>query len=136
MENMAIHLAFDPIDKVKAGVLADFLNENGFLVKSDGTFEKDGILGLVMSKKSNLAALMRANPWIAEEFKRSTMVGLRVLPLVIYDSSLEKLKDVWVNAEKIYAIMSEEFKPFAYDLNNPEKSLSEFKRIIAEGYTE
>jgi len=136
MANMTISLTFDPIDKVKAGVLADFLNENGFLVKSDGTFEKDGILGLVMSKKSNLAALVRANPWIAEEFERSATVGLRLLPLVIYDSSLEKLKDVWANAEKIYAIMSEEFKPFAYDLNKPEESLTEFKRVIAEGYTE
>jgi len=133
---MTISLAYDPVDKVKAGILADFLNENGFVVKYDGGFDKDGILGLVMSKKSNLAALMRANPWIAEEFERSTTVGLRVLPLVIYDSSLEKLKDVWVNAEKIYAIMSEEFKPFAYDLNKPEESLAEFKRVIAEGYTE
>ena len=136
MANMTISLAFDPIDKVKAGVLADFLNEKGFLVKSDGTFDKDGILGLVMSKKSNLVALMRANPWIAEEFKRSTTVGLRVLPLVIYDSSLEDLKEVWSNAEKIYSIMSEEFKPFAYDLNRPEESLTEFKRVITEGYME
>lgn len=133
---MTIYLAFDPVDKVKAGVLADFLNEKGFLVKSDDSFEKDGILGLVMSKKSNLAALMRANPWIAEEFERSSTVGLRVLPLVIYDSSLERLNDVWANAEKVYAIMSEELKPFAYDLNNPEESLTEFKRVIAEGYTE
>ena len=89
-----------------------------------------------MSKKSNLTALMRANSWIAEEFKRSATVGLRVLPLVIYDSSLEDLKEVWSNAEKVYAIMSEEFKPFAYDLNNPEESLIEFRRIIKEGYEE
>ena len=136
MANMTISFAYDPIDKVKAGVLADFLNENGFVVKSDGVFDKDGILGLVMSKKSNLATLMRANPWIAKEFERSATIGLRVLPLVVYDSSLENLKEVWANAEKVYAIMSEEFKPFAYDLNNPEESLSEFKRIIAEGYTE
>ena len=130
MANMTISLVFDPIDKVKAGVLADFLNANGFIVKMDGALAREGILGLVMSKRSTLAPLMRANPWIASELERSTIIGLRVLPLIIYDSSLEKLDDVWANAERIYSIMSGEFKPFAYDLDSPEEYLIEFKRIF------
>jgi hypothetical protein len=136
MNNMTISLAYDPIDKANAGLLAAFLNQNGFVVKDDGAFEKKGILALVMTSKSQLEKLMKANPWVKDEFSRSSTAGLRVLPLLIYDSSEEKLDDVWTNAEKIYAIMSEEFKPYAYDIHDLKGSLVEFKRVIKDEYEE
>jgi hypothetical protein len=136
MNNMTISLAYDPVDKANAGLLAAFLNKNGFVVKDDGRFEKKGILALVMTSKSQLSSLEEANPWVKNELKRSSTIGLRVLPLVIYDSSVEDLDKVWDNASKIYEIMSEEFKPYAYDIHDPKGSLTEFKRVIKDEYEE
>jgi hypothetical protein len=133
---MSITMACDPIDKAIVGLLADFLSENGFGVKTDGVFRQNGIMALAMTERSRLDAIEKANPWVKDESRRSSTVGLRVLPLVIYDSSLESLADVWGGAEKIYAIMSEEFKPYAFDMADKEKSLIEFRRVIEDQYEE
>ncbi|MCI1245340.1 MAG: hypothetical protein LKG11_05300 [Bacilli bacterium] len=136
MRDMTITMAYDSVDKTFAGLLAAFLRENGFKVKTDGVFREKGILALVMTGESRLESIEKANPWVKKEFGRSSTVGLRVLPLVIFDSTKEKIEDVWANAKKIYAIMSEEFKPYAFDMADKEKSLIEFRRVIRDQYEE
>lgn len=131
MANMTLSFFYDPIDGKDTAVLASFLASKGFAVKTDTVFYPSDVEVIVMSGATTLKGLLSSNPWIKKELSH-TSKGLRMMPLVVYDSKLEKLDDVWTNAEQIYSLMSGEFKPYAYDLASKEKSLIEFRRIIEE----
>lgn len=137
MNDMTIYLSYDEVDEEPAMALAAYLNKNQYQVIADRSIDPKAILGVVMTGQTKPESLIAHNPWIQQQFLRSSVVGLRVLPLVIYDSGKEDLEQVWENVEKIYSVLfSEEFKPYAFDLAKKEESLVEFTRVIEEYYEE
>lgn len=89
------------------------------------------LIGVVLTSKSQKQSLLNENPWIKKEFAHEGKINLRVMPFIVYSSSIEKLDDVWNKIEGIYEeLFSEEFKPLAYDLDNLALSNEEFLRIL------
>lgn len=80
--------------------------------------------------------LEKAYPWLKEEFLRSNIHHLRILPLFIYDSKKEDSFEKWEEgANEIYeSLFSEEFKPYAYDISRPSSSNSELKHVLSLYY--
>lgn len=80
--------------------------------------------------------LEKAYPWLKEEFLRSNIHHLRILPLFIYDSRKEDPFEKWEEgANEIYeSLFSEEFKPYAYDISRPSSSNSELKHVLSLYY--
>ncbi len=75
-------------------------------------------------------------PWIEKELKHSLTPHLRILPLLIYDSSKEDPFKKWENgSNEIYEeLFSEEFKPFAYDIAKADLSNEELKHVLSLYY--
>jgi hypothetical protein len=90
------------------------------------------VIGVVLTSQTEQSKLLKENPWIEKEFQRSDETRLRVLPFILYDSKKESLDAIWKNhIEEIYeAIFSDEFKPLAYDLSNPEMGNAELLRLL------
>ena len=86
--------------------------------------------------KGSLAELEEKYPWIQNEFSRSGIAHLRVLPLLVYDSKKETPDSLWEKgAGEIYEeIFSEEFKPYAYDISSIESSNEELVHVLSLYY--
>lgn len=85
---------------------------------------------------TGLLDLEKAYPWLKEEFLRSNIHHLRILPLFLYDSSKEDPFEKWEKgANEIYDnLFSEEFKPYAYDISNPSHANEELKHVLSLYY--
>lgn len=119
-------------DKYQYASLLSSLKDGGFNpIEFNGEINDDDLYLLDLTD-ATLEELLETFSWIKNERKRSKTLHLRVLPLLIYAS---KEEDQFVKWEKgpneVYEeLFSEEFKPFAYDIDNKEFSNKELKRVL------
>ncbi len=99
-----------------------------------GTSPKEGAVHiLVMDVKTGPEELYADVPWIKEQFDYSSLRGFRMMPFLVFDSSVddvENLDDEPI-AESLDEVISGEFKPYGYDKakKNP---LEEFLSVLEE----
>ncbi len=131
MENKIYIASVNPNEK-----LISSLKDGGFEINLVEKEINDNDLYFLDLTNVTLDELNEKFPWIDSELKRSSTPHLRVLPLLIYDSSKEDPFKKWENgADEIYEeLFSEEFKPFAYDLANPSFSNEELKHVLSLYY--
>ncbi len=112
------------------------LKDGGFDVLRAGKEINDTDLYFLDLSNTTLPELEEKYPWLESELKRSNVLHLRVLPLLIYDSKKEDPFDKFDDGpSEIYEeVFSEEFKPYAYDISNPDSSNSELKHVLSLYY--
>jgi hypothetical protein len=95
------------------------------------------IIGIVLTKATDEDELLEENPWIEKEFVYSKNTHLRVLPIIVYDSTLEDLDDIYEKSiSEIYDdLFSDEFKPLAYDIAYPKVANRELARVLRLYYS-
>lgn len=112
------------------------LKDGGFDVLPAEKEINDTDLYFLDLSNTTLSRLEEKYPWLEGELKRSNVLHLRVLPLLIYDSKKEDPFDKFGNGpSEIYEeVFSEEFKPYAYDISNPDSSNLELKHVLSLYY--
>lgn len=133
MDNI-LQLAFSPGEKELAAKVAASLEKNGFKTKVinekvDPAHVTLVFLGLNTTAKS----LLKAQPWLKQQFEFSSIQGLRVMPFIPYHASFEDIDELWeARIGEVYEeIFSGEFKPYGWDLDH-EDTIIEFKRVLEE----
>ena len=134
--NSKIYIASQNQNKNELNSFLEGLKQGGFVPLEINTSINDKDLYFLDLSNTTLSALEKAYPWLKEEFQRSDIRHLRILPLFIYDSSEEDPFKKWEEgANEIYgALFSEEFKPYAYDISNPSHSNEELKHVLSLYY--
>lgn len=119
-------------DKYQYASLLSSLKDGGFNpIEFSGEINDDDLYVLDLTDVM-LEELLETFNWLKNERKRSKTLHLRILPLLIYASSLEDEFEKWEKGpNEVYEeLFSEEFKPFAYDIDNKESSNKELKRVL------
>lgn len=85
---------------------------------------------------STIEELFSKYHWLKKQSERSSIAHLRILPLMVYSSSKDDPFAKWEEgSDEIYEeLFSEEFKPFAYDLDNPSSSNEELEHVLSLYY--
>ena len=98
---------------------------------------QDGSLVLfLLDMETTAEEIYRDVPWIEEQFDHSSLKHLRLMPFLIYQSSLGNVEEQVENllSETLESVFSGEFKPYGYDLDAADP-LEEFSSVL-EGYEE
>lgn len=117
--------------------LLSSLKEGGYApIEFNGDINDNDLYVLDLTD-SSLEELLASFEWLKNEHNRSKTLHLRVLPLLTYSSNNEDPFDKWNNGpNEVYEeLFSEEFKPFAYDIDNKEFSNKELGRVLNLYYT-
>ncbi len=116
--------------------LVPSLAKGGFVIEFANNSINDEDLYFLDLTDVSLEKLNETFPWLETELKHSKTPHLRILPLFVYDSRKTDPFEEWEKgANEIYEeLFSEEFKPFAYDISNPEYSNNELKRVLSLYY--
>lgn len=135
MEN-TLFIATNNSDKTQLSKFIDGLKSAGFNVLEAGKEVNDNDLYFLDLSNTTLSDLEDKYPWLKEELNRSNILHLRILPLLIYDSKKEDpFKKFEEGPSEIYEeVFSEEFKPYAYDVSNPESSNKELEHVLSLYY--
>jgi hypothetical protein len=104
---------------------------------ASGNVDFNRIIGIVLTKETVEDELLEENPWIEKEFVYSKNTHLRVLPVIVYDSTLEDLDDIYEKniSEIDDDLFSDEFKPLAYDIAYPKVANRELARVLRLYYS-
>jgi hypothetical protein len=139
METIKIQLVSSHRDIEAAKNAAEAIEEEPTLESEVATSNVDfsKIIGVVLTKESDEDELLEDNPWIEKEFVYSKNTHLRVLPMIIYDSTLEDLDDIYEKgpSEICDDLFSDEFKPLAYDIAYPKVANRELARVLRLYYS-
>jgi hypothetical protein len=139
MESTMIQLVASQRDLEAAQNAAESIEEEPTLDSevAAGNVDFSKIIGIVLTKQTVEDELLEENPWIEKEFVYSKNTHLRVLPIVVYDSTLEDLDDIYdKNVSEICDdLFSDEFKPLAYDIAYPKVANRELARVLCLYYS-
>jgi|SRR5574344_1537302 hypothetical protein len=134
METTKIQLVASHRDIEAAKNAAEAIEEDSTLASEVATSNVDfsKIIGIVLTKDSDEDELLEDNPWIEKEFVYSKETHLRVLPIIVYDSTLEDLDDIYEKSISPICddLFSDEFKPLAYDIAYPTVANRELARVL------
>ena len=139
MEKTLLQLVASHRDLSAAKNAAELIAEEPTLESevASKTLDFNRIIGIVLSKETDQDELLEENPWIEKEFVYAKNTHLRVLPIILYDSTLEDLDEIFEKhiAEIVDDLFSDEFKPLAYDLAYPRVSNRELTRVLRLYYS-
>jgi hypothetical protein len=139
MEPVSIQLVASHRDLEAAKDAVESIGEEPSLESevASGNVDFSRIIGIVLTKETDEDELLEENPWIEKEFVYSKNTHLRVLPIIVYDSTLEDLDDIYEKSiSEIYDdLFSDEFKPLAYDIAYPKVANRELARVLRLYYS-
>jgi hypothetical protein len=139
MEPVSIQLVASHRDLEAAKNAVESIGEEPSLESevASGNVDFSRIIGIVLTKETDEDELLEENPWIEKEFVYSKNTHLRVLPIIVYDSTLEDLDDIYEKSiSEIYDdLFSDEFKPLAYDIAYPKVANRELARVLRLYYS-
>ena len=129
-----LNLYFAKDDAPKAAPFVSALRAAGYDVKENAKdVDEEGLNAIILSEDTTLDALFEAAPWIKGQYEYCSYPHLKLMPVFIYASSKVDPEEAFEGkVGEIYEeLMSGEFKPFGFDLDN-ENPLEEFQRIYEE----
>jgi hypothetical protein len=139
MERTLLQLVSSHRDLIAAKNATELIEEEPTLKSevASGTVDFNRIIGVVLTKETDEDELLEENPWIEKEFVYSKNTHLRVLPIILYDSTLEDIDEIYEkHISEIYDdLFSDEFKPLAYDIAYPNVSNRELARVLRLYYS-
>ena len=132
-----MYLSFLPRQKDVAESILLSLRSAGYDAKPLlGEPQDKSLVMLLLDMDTKEDELFGSNPWLQAQFEYSSLKALRLMPFLVYRSSLGSVEDqVEENlSDTMEAVISGEFKPYGFDLDSP-NPLQEFASVL-ETYEE
>ena len=133
MKKETLILRYDPNELERVKKLIPGLEKLGYVVSEMGEVSQEGFILLLLGPNTTKEGLLKANPWLSEQFEDSSFHGFRMMPILPYYGNKEDVDSLWGNGigDLYEELISGEFKPFGFDLDN-ENATKEFDRVYEE----
>ncbi len=136
--NETLYLAYPSRLDAKAKLVATKLEAKGFVVEEANEKRLEGSLVLLLlDMATTVDEIYASAPWLEKQFEYSSLKALRLMPFLLYRSSLGEVDDQVKNnpvGETFESLLSGEFKPYGFD-EDADDPLIEFDRVL-ETYSE
>lgn len=131
------YLSFSPRQsKLGETVLASLSSQGYSVSRLLGSPNDGSLVLLLLDMDCSEEELYASAPWLKEQFTYSSLRALRLMPFLVYRSSLGDIEEQVEEhlADTLEAVISGEFKPYGYDLDAIDP-LKEFPGVL-ETYEE
>ena len=117
-------------------VCADLTNKGFRVERLLGQPHDGSLVLLLLDMASKSEEIFASAPWLKEQFDYSSFKALRLMPFLLYSSSLGSVEDQVEErlSDTLEEVVSGEFKPYGYDLD-ADDPLLEFPSVL-ETYEE
>jgi hypothetical protein len=131
-----LYLSYPPrLASLVASVKASF-DKAGYVYQDLDQPEDGALVLLFLDMESTPEEIYASALWLKEQFDYSSFKALRLMPFLLYRSSLGDVEEQVDEhlADTLEEVISGEFKPYGYDLDD-ENPLREFASVL-ENYEE
>lgn len=129
-----ITIRFTSLEKDEAEILISVLKRLGYeFIPLEVSIVRERVILLPLTIHSEKKTLMEENLWLKDQYRNSSVLHLKVMPVFLYHGKDEDAETLFEeNVQDLYEeIFSGEFKPFAWNLDS-EAPVAEFERVLNE----
>lgn len=135
--NETLYLSYPPRLSGTIARIKEELLQRGHWSKDVEEDKLEGSLVLLfLDMDSSVEEIYASAPWLKKQFDYSSLKALRLMPFLLYRSSLGSVEDQFEEhlSETVEEVLSGEFKPYGYDLDAADP-WEEFESVL-ENYEE
>ncbi len=132
-----LEISYIKENEVAGNKFMSILKEHGYdVIFSNEEIKEDRVALLIFYKGISKEKMLDQINWLAKQNERSSIRYLRLFPIFLFDKETDIEKDIDSYVDAFDDFISGEFKPYGFVLNEPNKYIVEFNKILEESYSE
>ena len=132
-----LQISYIKESEIEANRFMSILKENGYnVIFSNENIDESRVALLIFYKGISKEKMLEEISWLENQNERSSIKYLRLFPIFLFDKESDIEKDIDSYVDAFDDFISGEFKPYGFVLDEPNKYIIEFNKILEESYSE